>query len=156
MTRGTHLLRVLLALVLLNGAVTFHNIWPTLGIHWPGELSAELALLLEATGGDASRIAAEIEKLKLFAGPRKVTAEDIAALVANAQSTTIFALVAALGRGDRKPGADDSHAWRCGFAREAAKHARPESRTGAERSGSGSVRDSTCRSGGRALRHVEG
>ena len=62
---------------------------------------AELALLLEATGGDASRIAAEIEKLKLFAGPRKVTAEDIAALVADAQSTTIFALVAAVGRGDR-------------------------------------------------------
>src|SRR5689334_1501500 len=57
---------------------------------------AELALLLEATGGDASRIATEIEKLRLFAGPaRKVTAEDIAALVPDAQSTTIFALVAA-------------------------------------------------------------
>ena len=56
----------------------------------------------------------------------------------------------------RKPGADDSHAWRCGAAREAAKHARPESRTGAERSGAGSVRDSARRSRGRALRHVEG
>ncbi len=63
---------------------------------------AELALLLEATGGDASRISTEIEKLRLFAGPaRKVTAEDIAALVPDAQSTTIFALVAALGRSDR-------------------------------------------------------
>jgi DNA polymerase III subunit delta len=62
---------------------------------------AELALLLEATGGDASRIAMEIEKLKLFAGDRKVTADDIAALVPDAQVTTIFALVAALGRGDR-------------------------------------------------------
>ena len=61
----------------------------------------ELALLLEATGGDASRIAVEIEKLKLLAGDRKVTAEDIAALVPDAQATTIFALVAALGRGDR-------------------------------------------------------
>jgi DNA polymerase-3 subunit delta len=64
---------------------------------------AELALLLEATGGDASRIAMEIEKLRLFAGTaRKITADDIAALVPDAQSSTIFALVAALGRGDRK------------------------------------------------------
>lgn len=62
---------------------------------------AELALLLEATGGDASRLAVEIEKLKLLAGDRKVTAEDIAALVPDAQAATIFALVAALGRGDR-------------------------------------------------------
>jgi DNA polymerase-3 subunit delta len=63
---------------------------------------AELALMLEATGGDASRIAVEIEKLRLFAGTaRKVTAEDIAALVPDAQATTIFVLVAALGRGDR-------------------------------------------------------
>ncbi len=63
---------------------------------------AELALLLDATGGDASRIAVEIEKLHLFTGgSRKVTADDIAALVPDAQATTIFALVAALGRGDR-------------------------------------------------------
>ncbi len=64
---------------------------------------AELALLLEATGGDASRIAMEIEKLRLFAGTaRKITAADIAALVPDAQSSTIFVLVAALGRGDRQ------------------------------------------------------
>ena len=63
---------------------------------------AELALVLEATGGDASRIAMEIEKLRLFAGTtRKITAGDIAALVPDAQSSTIFVLVAALGRGDR-------------------------------------------------------
>ncbi|HWZ33050.1 MAG TPA: DNA polymerase III subunit delta [Bryobacteraceae bacterium] len=62
---------------------------------------AELALLLEATGGDVARIAVEIEKLKLFAGDRRVTADDIAALVPDAQAATIFALVAALGRGDR-------------------------------------------------------
>ncbi len=37
---------VLLALVLLNGSVTFHNVWPTLGVHWPGELSVELSGLL--------------------------------------------------------------------------------------------------------------
>jgi DNA polymerase-3 subunit delta len=62
---------------------------------------AELALLLEATAGDVARIAIEVEKLKLFAGDRKVTAEDIFSLVPNAQASTIFALVAALGRGDR-------------------------------------------------------
>lgn len=62
---------------------------------------AELALLLEATGGEASRLTLEIEKLKLLAGDRKVTAEDIAALVPDAQAATIFALVAALGRRDR-------------------------------------------------------
>jgi DNA polymerase III subunit delta len=63
---------------------------------------AELALLLEATSGSIARIAVEIEKLRLFAGTqRKVTAQDIAELVAEAQSSTIFALVAALGRGDR-------------------------------------------------------
>jgi DNA polymerase III subunit delta len=62
---------------------------------------AELALLLEATGQEASRIATEMEKLSLFAKGRKIEAEDIAALVPDAQSTTVFALVAALGRGDR-------------------------------------------------------
>jgi DNA polymerase-3 subunit delta len=63
---------------------------------------SELALLLDATAGDAARIAVEIEKLQLFAGSvRKVTAEDIAALVPNAQESNVFALVAALGRGDR-------------------------------------------------------
>jgi DNA polymerase-3 subunit delta len=63
---------------------------------------AELAMLLEATGGDASRLAIEIEKLSLFTGnARKVTAADIATLVPDAQATTIFALVNALGRNDR-------------------------------------------------------
>ncbi len=63
----------------------------------------ELALLLEATGGDALRVAQEIEKLRLLVGTtRKVTADDIIALVPDAQAANIFALVAALGRGDRK------------------------------------------------------
>jgi DNA polymerase III subunit delta len=63
---------------------------------------AELALLLDATAGDVARAAVEIEKLRLYTGTaRKVTPSDIAALVADAQATTIFALVAALGRGDR-------------------------------------------------------
>lgn len=63
---------------------------------------AELALLLDATGGDASRIAVEIEKLALYAGTsRKITAEDIGEMVPDAREATVFALVAALGRNDR-------------------------------------------------------
>ena len=67
---------------------------------------SELGLLVEALGADAARIATEIEKLSLYAGDRQVTADDIAALVPNAQATNIFALVNALGRGDRKRSLD--------------------------------------------------
>lgn len=63
---------------------------------------AELGLLVESLAGDVARIAMEIEKLRLFTGGRKVTADDIAQLVPNAQASNVFALVAALGRGDRK------------------------------------------------------
>lgn len=63
---------------------------------------SELGLLVEACAGDAFRITNEIEKLSLYAGTdRKVSKEDLTALVANARTSTIFALVAALGRGDR-------------------------------------------------------
>jgi DNA polymerase III subunit delta len=69
--------------------------------------AAELGLLVESLGGDVSRIANEIEKLRLYAGvDRKVTTDDILRLVPNAQATTIFALVGALGRGDRKRSLD--------------------------------------------------
>ncbi|MBM3813482.1 MAG: DNA polymerase III subunit delta [Acidimicrobiia bacterium] len=64
--------------------------------------SAELDLLVEATGSSAAAIATEIEKLALYAGAGgRVTAEDIAQMVPQARATTIFALVAALGRKDR-------------------------------------------------------
>ncbi|HWB97743.1 MAG TPA: DNA polymerase III subunit delta [Bryobacteraceae bacterium] len=63
---------------------------------------AALELLVEALGGDLQRIAVEIEKMTLFAqGTRSVTVDDIAALVPDARTSTIFALVAALGRRDR-------------------------------------------------------
>jgi DNA polymerase-3 subunit delta len=68
---------------------------------------AEIGLLVESLAADASRIANEIEKLRLYtAGTRKVTADDILRLVPNAQASNIFALVAALGRGDRKRALD--------------------------------------------------
>ncbi len=64
---------------------------------------SEIGLLIESLAADAGRIASEIEKLRLYTGgSRKVTAEDILRLVPNAQASTIFALVAAIGRGDRK------------------------------------------------------
>jgi DNA polymerase III subunit delta len=63
---------------------------------------SELGLLIEACAGDAFRITNEIEKLSLYAGTdRKITEDDLAALVPNARTSSIFALVAALGRGDR-------------------------------------------------------
>ena len=62
----------------------------------------EIEMLVEAVGSDASRIAIEIEKLRLWAGPEgSVGLEDLASLVPNARGSTIFALVAALGRNDR-------------------------------------------------------
>ena len=67
----------------------------------------ELGFLIEALGADGARIVQELEKLSLFAGrDRKVTIDDIRQLTPNAQSTTIFALVSALGRGDRKRSLD--------------------------------------------------
>jgi DNA polymerase-3 subunit delta len=60
-----------------------------------------LDLLIEALGADMASIAVEIEKLSLFAGPRPLSVDDLAALVPDARSTTIFALVNALGRRDR-------------------------------------------------------
>ena len=70
-------------------------------------LLSEIGLLVESLAGDAGRIATEIEKLRLYAGTnRKVTSDDIVNLVPNAQASNIFALVAALGRGDRKRSLD--------------------------------------------------
>lgn len=61
---------------------------------------AALDLLVEALGGDVARIAVEIEKLALYGKP--VGLDDISTLVPEARATTIFALVTALGRRDRR------------------------------------------------------
>ena len=61
-----------------------------------------LELLVEALGADVARSEVEIEKLRLYAGAdRPITVDDVPALVPDARATTIFALVAALGRRDR-------------------------------------------------------
>ena len=63
----------------------------------------ELAALVEATGGEAARIATEIDKLSLYAGGGgSVSVEEIARLVPSAQATTVFGLVSALCRNDRR------------------------------------------------------
>ena len=59
-----------------------------------------LDLLVEALGADMARIAIEIEKLRLYGKP--VGDDEIATLVPEARVTTIFALVSALGRRDRR------------------------------------------------------
>lgn len=64
--------------------------------------SKEMAMLLDAATGDASRLASEIEKLSLFVGrERSVTVEDLRALVPNAAESTIFELVQAVGKCQR-------------------------------------------------------
>ena len=60
-----------------------------------------LDLLVEALGADMARIAVELEKLALFAPGRAVEVGDIGALVPDARTATIFALVNALAGRDR-------------------------------------------------------
>jgi DNA polymerase-3 subunit delta len=64
--------------------------------------AAQAESLVEMLGADASRIAAEVEKLALYLGPSGVvTDEHLDALVTDAKATTIFRLVAAIGEGNR-------------------------------------------------------
>ncbi|MDX1982749.1 MAG: DNA polymerase III subunit delta [Bryobacteraceae bacterium] len=65
-----------------------------------------LEMLVDTLGSDASRIATELDKLAAFTGGREVTEADVVALAPDARSTTIFALVGALGRGDRAASLD--------------------------------------------------
>jgi DNA polymerase-3 subunit delta len=64
--------------------------------------AAAAAMLVDSLAADVTRIATELEKISLFAGPeRTITADDIIELVPDARASTIFNLVNALGRGDR-------------------------------------------------------
>ena len=64
--------------------------------------TGEIALLIEACAGDVMKISNEIEKLSLFAGDsRRITSDDLASLVPNGRTSTIFALVGAMGQGNR-------------------------------------------------------
>jgi DNA polymerase-3 subunit delta len=69
--------------------------------------AAELDQLVDALGGEAARIAAEIEKLRIWSGGEKtIGAAEISQLVPEARESTIFALVGALGRNDRAAALD--------------------------------------------------
>lgn len=61
----------------------------------------EAELLGAVTAADGMRIETEIEKLALYCAGRAVTADDIAALVPDAEESTVFELVDALARRDR-------------------------------------------------------
>lgn len=62
-----------------------------------------MELLVEATGNNSTRLAIEVEKLGLLTGEGgAVTAEQVQRMVPDARESTIFALVAAMGRRDRK------------------------------------------------------
>ena len=64
--------------------------------------ASEIELLVETLNADATRLANELEKLSLYCGPGGVVTLDlIANLVPNARSSNVFALVSAIGRGDR-------------------------------------------------------
>ncbi|MCX6604936.1 MAG: DNA polymerase III subunit delta [Acidobacteria bacterium] len=62
-----------------------------------------MELLIEATGANATRISIELEKLGLLTGEGgAVTLEQVQKMVPDARESTIFVLVAAMGRRDRK------------------------------------------------------
>ncbi len=61
----------------------------------------EADLLVTACACDGLRIETEIEKLALYCGGRAATPADIAALVPDAEESTVFELVDALARRDR-------------------------------------------------------
>jgi DNA polymerase III subunit delta len=67
---------------------------------------AMVDLLVEALAADLTRIAVEVEKMALYLEGRPVTEELLGLLVPDARSTTVFALVGALGRRDRSRSLD--------------------------------------------------
>jgi DNA polymerase-3 subunit delta len=91
--------------------VEFRRLDPQQAMELALELAAEKGLklgrreaemLATVVACDGMRLATEIEKLALFCGPgRAVTAADIAALVPDAEESTVFELVDALARRDR-------------------------------------------------------
>lgn len=62
----------------------------------------EAEMLATACACDGLRIETEIEKLALYCGGRAVSGADIAALVPDAEESTVFELVDALARRDRR------------------------------------------------------
>ena len=57
--------------------------------------------LIEAVGGDLSRLVLSIEQLGLYAGNRPVRADDVDELIADTRERSVFELTDAIGVGDR-------------------------------------------------------
>ncbi len=62
---------------------------------------AAITRLIDAVGGDLSRLALSIEQLGLFAGDRPVTSDDVDELIADTRERSVFELTDAIGSGDR-------------------------------------------------------
>jgi DNA polymerase-3 subunit delta len=74
-----------------------------LGLPLSNEQATELA---DALAADATRIVVELQKLVLYAQGRPLSAAEFTALIPNARASTIFSLVNALARGDRRASLD--------------------------------------------------
>ena len=57
--------------------------------------------LVDAVGGDLSRLALAVEQLGLYAGERPVTSDDVDDLIADTRERSVFELTDAIGAADR-------------------------------------------------------
>lgn len=57
--------------------------------------------LIDAVGGDLSRLTLAVEQLGLYAGDRPVTSDDVDELIADTRERSVFELTDAIGSGDR-------------------------------------------------------
>lgn len=57
--------------------------------------------LVDAVGGDLSRLALAVEQLGLYAGDRPVTSDDVDDLIADTRERSVFELTDAIGAADR-------------------------------------------------------
>lgn len=57
--------------------------------------------LIDAVGGDLSRLSLAVEQLGLFAGRRAVTSDDVDDLIADTRERSVFELTDAIGAADR-------------------------------------------------------
>jgi DNA polymerase III subunit delta len=62
---------------------------------------AAVSRLIDAVGGDLSRLALSIEQLGLYAKGRAVTADDVDDLIADTRERSVFELTDAIGAADR-------------------------------------------------------
>lgn len=62
---------------------------------------AAVSRLVDAVGGDLSRLALAVEQLGLYAGDRPVSSDDVDELIADTRERSVFELTDAIGAADR-------------------------------------------------------